>query len=632
MVSAGTGSRFASINIEQSVNERGIEMRSSFSKKKQGTLSDAELELQKGIDIIQNHSILRALPNKIEIVKHKNTSIMAKTNSEGEIFVNLNAGLYASEWAYVIVHCALHHVFGHFEKENLPDTVSFDKALWNQACDIYVAKFLAELKFGQAVVSIPECFLTGNIVTEVQIYQKLLDSHADSSIQPYGMASSYQMDMDGLDNPIVYKPRSYGKNPYRSIFHNAIYWGVTDAVLSAGGVKERVHSVSFIKRAAKWFLDCYPLLGGLAASFQVIEDNEYCRNNQIQVAAVDTAKRVIYANPSAGLSEAQWRFVLAHEYLHAGLCHARRCQDRDFPIWNIACDFVINSWLVEMQIGEMPSMGLLYDPELRNQSAESIYDRLIENLRKSRKLATFRGYGLGDMIYPEENLPYGSDYTTFDDVCKEALALGLDYHLEEKRGYLPAGLVEEIRALSMPPIPWEVKLAYWFQEMIPIPEKKRNYARPSRRQGATPDIPRPSYVIPEEWQNTHTFGVIIDTSASMSSELLGKALGAVASYAAAREVRYVRVVFCDAAAYDGGYMTVEELANKVEVKGRGGTRLQPAVDLLEHVKDFPIDAPVLVITDGMTESHIKIKRKHAWLLPEGKRLPFQTNASVFWCK
>ena len=27
---------------------------------------------------------------------------------------------------------------------------------------------------------------------------------------------------------------------------------------------------------------------------------------------------------------------------------------------------------------------------------------------------------------------------------------------------LPAGLIEEIRALAMPPIPWDVKLARWF--------------------------------------------------------------------------------------------------------------------------------------------------------------------------
>jgi len=123
--------------------------------------------------------------------------------------------------------------------------------------------------------------------------------------------------------------------------------------------------------------------------------------------------------------------------------------------------------------------------------------------------------------------------------------------------------------------------------------------------------------------------VIIDTSGSMSVEMLGKALGTIASYAESREVRYVRVIFCDAIAYDAGYMTVEELAGKVEVKGRGGTKIQPAIDLLETAHDFPKDGPILIITDGYIEQKITIRRTHAWLLPEGNRLPFRTPSPIF---
>ena len=36
-------------------------------------------------------------------------------------------------------------------------------------------------------------------------------------------------------------------------------------------------------------------------------------------------------------------------------------------------------------------------------------------------------------------------------------------------------------------------LARWFDCNFPLIEKRYTYARPSRRQGATPDIPRPSY-------------------------------------------------------------------------------------------------------------------------------------------
>ena len=66
------------------------------------------------------------------------------------------------------------------------------------------------------------------------------------------------------------------------------------------------------------------------------------------------------------------------------------------------------------------------------------------------------------------------------------------------RGLLPAGLEEEIRALEHPPLPWDAQLARWFDEHVRAPEPKRTYARASRRQAATPDIPRPGSCAPEE--------------------------------------------------------------------------------------------------------------------------------------
>ncbi len=181
----------------------------------------------------------------------------------------------------------------------------------------------------------------------------------------------------------------------------------------------------------------------------------------------------------------------------------------------------------------------------------------------------------------------------------------------------------------MPPVPWDVKLANWFDVYFEPLERYRSYARPSRRQASTPDIPRPRYQVNEVLTDSRTFGVVIDTSGSMDAEMIGKALGAVASYSAAHDVSFARVVFCDAQAYDAGYLSPDDIAGRVCVKGRGGTILQPAVDLLERADDFPKNGPVLMITDGMIEEHISIKHEHAWLLPAGGRLPFHTRAPVF---
>jgi predicted metal-dependent peptidase len=89
-----------------------------------------------------------------------------------------------------------------------------------------------------------------------------------------------------------------------------------------------------------------------------------------------------------------------------------------------------------------------------------------------------------------------------------------------------------------------------------------------------------------------------------------------------------RVVFCDAVAYDAGYLPVEQVAGRATVRGRGGTVLQPGVTLLERAPDFPPDGPILVITDGECD-FVRVRREHAFLVPRNARLPFTPRGPVF---
>ena len=124
----------------------------------------------------------------------------------------------------------------------------------------------------------------------------------------------------------------------------------------------------------------------------------------------------------------------------------------------------------------------------------------------------------------------------------------------------------------------------------------------------------------------------MDSSGPMDRALLAAALGSIASYSQAREVHHVRVVFCDAAPYDQGIMHPEEIAGAVKVRGRGGTVLQPAVDLLNRDPKFPKDAPGLIITDGDCDRLTLRGRNHAFLVPAGNRLPFPPKGPVFRLK
>ncbi len=379
-------------------------------------------------------------------------------------------------------------------------------------------------------------------------------------------------------------------------------------------------------KAKHWFEMHYPLLSSLAASFNVIEDIQVCKNFGIQIAAVSAVDKTIYVNPLAQLNEMGAKFVIAHEILHIALDHAGRRAGRDPLIWNLACDFVINDWLVQMNVGVAPE-GLFFDKNLSGKSADEIYLLIASDVRLKKKMMTLKNMkaGEGGDVKACDILDQDPSYfSEFADACKEALLRGMFTHQSCGRGDLPADLVEEIKFINQPAIPWQVELAEWIAERFPFEDNKRSYARPSRRQSSTPDIPRPSYVKPTYERNTRTYGVILDTSGSMDRVLLGKCLGAIASYSAAQEVREIRLVFCDAQPYDEGFVPVEMLVNKVKVKGRGGTVLQQAVNYLQHAKDFPDNAPILILTDGFFEKELRVEREHAFLVPNRHVLPPHT--------
>lgn len=567
------------------------------------------------------------------VIRHKGNLCpddgWAVVTRNGQIHVQPTRRGTPEEWAYVIAHCALHLGFDHF-REQADDHRFY---IWNIACDIYIARFLNQMKIGK-----PPTDLHVNVGqlpsgSEESIFRQLLARDIPAEWQSCGTTG-----LKGADMIMEQEVRMrWGAVPdWPAWFGQGISLAVKEAVAETSDVEldrdGNPRYLTMAENARQWFMASYPLLGALAAGFTIIEDRQVCYSMDIGVAAVHAELKEIYVNPAAGLNQHEMRFVMAHELLHVGLRHDIRIQGRDPFLWNVACDFVINSWLIEMGVGQIPARGLLYDEELKGLSAESVYDSIVTDMRKYRRLSTLRGKGIGDIL-PASHPDWWRTASglRLDDFYRDALGQGLEYHLAQDRGYLPAGLVEEIRALSQPPIPWDVELAQWFDLYFPTLERCRTYARPSRRQSSTPDIPRPRWYLPEDLLDGRTFGVVLDTSGSMSRSLLAKALGAIASYATAREVPLVRVVFCDAIHYDQGYMPPEAIADRVQVRGRGGTVLQPAITLLETTPDFPNDGPILIITDGYCDNvQIKAPRPHAYLLPKGNRLPFRPRGELFF--
>lgn len=594
----------------------------------QQKLDPATKAFEAGQWMVAQHPLFAPLLQRVSVVRGKNPYCPADGWAvgieQGVIYVHPTRRGEPEEWAYVIAHHLLHFAFNHYRIG--------EKSLdWNAACDVVVARFLADLKFGRSPLEMDGALDDVGADDEDGLFRRFRAHALPDRLRRLGSAGERSGDMFWGGQP----PSERQYEDWTRAFAAGLVASVTSAVRVAGGYESRLGAttevLSTAERARRWFVNSYPLLGALAAAFKLIEDPAVCQRAGVSVAAVDSEAKEIYVSPSSALSFDEAKFVLAHELLHVGLRHEARRRGRDPFLWNVACDYAINGWLVEMGIGDVPAFGGLHDAELKGLSADAIYDRIAVDLRRNRKLATFRGIGACDMLEgasPEWWACAGG--ITLDDFYRRALAQGLTYHQDQERGLLPAAMIEEIRALDRPPIPWDVELAQWFDEHFSALERVRTYARLSRRQSSTPDIPRARYVTPPD--DAHrTFGVVLDTSGSMDRTLLAKCLGTIASYCTAREVRRVRLVFCDAAAYDQGYVAPEDIAGQVKVKGRGGTVLQPGIDLLEKAPDFPEDGPLLIITDGWCD-RVRIRREHAFLLPQGRSLPFVPKGKVFAMK
>lgn len=556
----------------------------------------------------------------------------------GVIQVNLFASnrggaLETHDWVWVIEHLLLHLALNHAARRE-----GRDPLLWNIACDIVVERMLAMLGIGASFFPPDEAAQEwGNgLSSEETLYDELLRERRANHEIPrlVALSGTDRCDLLGLAGP--------GPFPFRKEWENRFVEGIHRAAQQVVAKRAQQEEYSMpglshwqpLAYAQRWVCNELPLLSALASEIRVIADARLCDGMNISVAAVNGFLGEMYFHTDCSLTKEEVLFVYVHELLHVALFHHMRCAGRDPYIWNLACDFVINAWLIEMGVGQLPKIGGLFDPRLQGMGVEEVYDLLVRDPRSCKKIRGFRG-DLGDILMdaPLRRI-YRDDVTTLDDVYRHCLRSGVDAWYATCRGLVPAGLLEEVKSLYTPPVSWDVDLARWMEKHVPLlHETRRTYSRASRRQASTPDIPRPARYIPQECEEAHTFGVVLDTSGSMDRELLGRALGAISSYAEARNVPAIRLVLCDAAPYDYGYVAPTDLRGVFPITGRGGTALQPAVSYLQSRSDFPASAPVMIITDGWCEEELIVAREHCFLMPrkswkEGS-VPLRTSAPVF---
>ena len=171
-------------------------------------------------------------------------------------------------------------------------------------------------------------------------------------------------------------------------------------------------------------------------------------------------------------------------------------------------------------------------------------------------------------------------------VASDVLAVG------RGQGDVPAGLLRWAAILAGASVDWRSELAAELRQGIAATAGAvdYSYSRPSRRSAAVGDVVLPALRRPQP-----EIAVVCDTSASVSSEMLGAALAEIDGVTAAVGRRGVRVVACDTAVGDVRRVTA---ATQLELVGGGGTDM--GAGLAAAAALTPRPQVVVVLTDGYT--------------------------------
>jgi predicted metal-dependent peptidase len=376
-----------------------------------------------------------------------------------------------------------------------------------------------------------------------------------------------------------------------------------------------------ITRARLQLMLGHPYLAGAVARLPLIDasDSPWC-----ETAATDGY--CIFINPAwiGELAEDEISTVLAHETLHCLLGHLDRRGDREPRLWNIAIDYATNGLLVASGM-TMPGSGL-HDRSLDGMTAEDIYDALLRPgragaLSKSGSSDESAGGGWDLHLDPSDvrgALYRPNDYPTALERAR--LRAELASELKSRIAGTQAGYFNaELNATESRQIQWEALLARFVSGL-----RRSDYRlSPPNRKHLWRGLYLPALGAP----GPQHLVLAIDTSGSMSDELLSSIIGEIDHLRSMSECR-LTILQCDTRICSESTFESHEPASldahgKVRVHGRGGTDLKPPFDWVSSKisEGEPIDA-LIYFTDGygpapVEEPYFEVM----WVIPSTGRVP-----------
>lgn len=341
-----------------------------------------------------------------------------------------------------------------------------------------------------------------------------------------------------------------------------------------------------IQRAATKMLLAYPWWASLYLHLKPV-----CTDT-VPTMAVDGTH--LYYNPAftLKLSDKECLGVLLHETAHIALLHCFRRQHRHPELWNIACDQAANALLaadnITLPAGCVP-------PGPLDKTAEELY-RELESKAQKIKVA------MRD-VYDPNALGKLGDAAASSGTTKALSERDWRSALAQSRGLLPAGIARMVGENAEPRKDWREELARFVHSTSRA--DLHTWNRLSRRIAAMPGWKR---------QPESTIAVCVDTSGSISDDILGAFLAEIHAIAAIAGMT-LYLLSCDAAVT--GVIEPGQPLPKTFVGG-GGTDFRPAI---AKSLEFSPDA-IVYFTDGMGEFPEACETPVLWALTQNANVPF----------
>ena len=311
----------------------------------------------------------------------------------------------------------------------------------------------------------------------------------------------------------------------------------------------------------------------------------YLTKRKDMVARI-TPNAIIVSTEFFKLSPEDQKFTLCHEIGHYLRGHLQYNIDLAM---NIAMDMVINSRLLEDGFEKMDDVYYLEDladvcplKELRKMSEPEIRDLVLKKYNvppRNKRFVEGLGGGQGSKnINPHDFKPedkedliklkegsfnsrkYFDNLTQLKDMLEKIIKVaGTD-----------AGSFKELIEFEVKRPTWKIKLRKSLSHCL----RRKSKLDLTRQNRKTPD-----YFAKKRFSKIKEVLISIDTSGSMSPHELSKAIGLILGYCRARDVKKVKIVQWDAEIHE--IRDYKATIKKLEIKGRGGTKLMPFLRWLE---------------------------------------------------